>query len=336
MMMRDLLRFKPLYQERVWGGRALESMFARSLPPGQPIGESWEIVDRPEAQSTVDEGPFAGLTLRTVIERHGADVMGPEWPADRRFPLLVKWLDCRERLSLQVHPPPSVAEKLKGEPKTENWYIAHTVQGAQLIVGLKHGVTREQFERAVADHTLDVCLHRFPVTVGDSILVQSGQVHAIDAGNLILEIQQNSDTTYRVYDWDRVGLDGKPRQLHPAESLESIRWDSFEPGPVRAAPTSGVIAECDEFLIRRVVLNAGERVHVAAGGQPRVVSIVSGSVLVFPPHRAAAGGKPEAPRHGEKPERRLERGANVLLPYAGEFAFSAETMSIVLVTEDFV
>lgn len=326
--MPELLRFNPLYQERVWGGRALESTFGRSLPAGKPIGESWEIVDRAEAQSVVAAGPLAGMTLRSVIERHGADVMGPQWPADKPFPLLAKWLDCRERLSLQVHPPPEVAARLKGESKTENWYIAHTAQGAQLIVGLKQGVTRAQFEKAIADQTLDASLHRFPVAVGDSILVNSGQVHAIDAGNLILEIQQNSDTTYRVYDWGRMGLDGKPRQLHIAESLDSILWDSFEPVPVRAAPTSGVIAECDAFLIRRVVLGAGERLHVARGEQPRLVSVVSGSV--------SASSKSHATKASQdRPENRLERGANVLLPLAGEFTFTAGATAILLVTEDF-
>ena len=324
MTTREFLRFQPLYQERVWGGRALETTLGRSLPPGRPIGESWEIVDRPEAQSVVAGGAWDGLTLRAVIEGHGAAVMGPEWPAAKRFPLLVKWLDCRERLSLQVHPPAAVAAELKGEPKTENWYIAHTDQGAELIVGLKRGVTRAQFEQAIADNTLEACVHHFPVAVGDSILVRSGQVHAIDAGNLILEIQQNSDTTYRVYDWGRVGLDGKPRQLHIAQSLRSIEWDSFEPAPVRAAPTPGVIADCDEFRIRRVVLGAGERLDLAAGEQPRLLSVVSGRVS-----RPPEAGRPAR-------DQALDRGDNALLPWEGAFAFTAEATAIVLVTENFV
>jgi mannose-6-phosphate isomerase len=155
------------------------------------------------------------------------------------------------------------------------------------------------------------------VAVGDSILVQSGEVHAIDAGNLILEIQQNSDTTYRVYDWGRMGLDGKPRKLHIAESLESILWDSFEPAPVRGAPTSGVIAECAEFRIRRLVLGPGEPMVIEAGQQPRLVSVVSGTI-------AEASGPAK-----------LGPGANVLLPYSGEFTFVAEPPSILLVTEEF-
>ena len=324
--MRELLRFEPIYQERVWGGRVLESAFARTLPPERPIGESWEIVDRPEAQSVVSAGALKGETLRALIEKHGADVMGPKWPRVRPFPILVKWLDCRERLSLQVHPPASVAGELKGEPKTENWYIAHSTAGAQLLVGLKRGVTREQFERAIADNTLEKCIHHFCVAAGDSILVQSGQVHAIDAGNLILEIQQNSDTTYRVYDWGRVGLDGRPRQLHIEQSLRSIDWNDFEPVPVRGAPTSGVIADCAEFTIRRVVLGAGERMSVAAGEQPRLVSVASGSVRAG----ANGSGSSRAP-FGQL----LAAGENVLLPFAGAFTFAAASTAILLVTENF-
>jgi mannose-6-phosphate isomerase len=325
--MRDLLRFQPLYQTRVWGGRALESALGRTLPSGERIGESWDVVDRPEAQSKVAGGALSGRSLRSVVAQHAIDVMGPGWAAEKPFPILVKWLDCRERLSLQVHPPAEIARELEAEPKTENWYIAHTVPGAELIVGLRRGITREQFERAMHSNTLESCVHHFPVAAGDSILVRSGQVHAIDAGNLILEIQQNSDTTYRVYDWGRVGLDGVPRQLHIAESLRSIDWADFEPAPLRAAPTSGVIADCPEFRIRRVVLGAGERLQTRAGEQPRLLSVVSGEV------RFSEGG---TSRSRTPLKLKLARGETVLLPYAGAFTFAAEATTILLVTEGFV
>jgi mannose-6-phosphate isomerase len=324
--MHDLLRFKPIYQERVWGGRALESALGRSLPSGPPIGESWEIVDRPEAQSIVVGGPFNGQSLRSLLAQHGADVMGPRWPAGKPFPLLVKWLDCRERLSLQVHPPAAVAAELRGEPKTENWYIAHSAPEAHLIVGLTRGATRAQFERAIGDNTVGACVHHFPVAAGDSILVRSGQVHAIGAGILILEIQQNSDTTYRVYDWGRVGLDGLPRQLHVAQSLRSIDWTDFEPTPMRATPTSGMIADCPEFAIRRVVLGAGERLHLPAGEQPRLLSVVSGTVLTCLDNSTSS-----RPAVGQK----VVIGENRLLPYCGAFTLSAESMAILLITENF-
>jgi mannose-6-phosphate isomerase len=324
--MRELLRFQPLYQERVWGGRALEAALGRTLSPGVPVGESWEVVDRPEAQSIVETGALTGQSLRSVLAKHTADVMGPGWPAEEPFPILIKWLDCRERLSLQVHPPAAVAAELKGEPKTENWYIAHSTPGAELLVGLKRGVTREIFERAIRSNTLESCVHHFNVAAGDSILVHSGQVHAIDAGNLILEIQQNSDTTFRVYDWGRMGLDGQPRQMHIQQSLRSIDWTDFEPAPLRAAPTSGVIADCAEFRIRRVVLGAGERAHVRSGEQPRLLSIVSGAVRVTD----EGNGGTRAPFR-----QKIARGENALLPFAGSFTFTADATTILLVTENF-
>jgi len=318
--MREVLQFQPIYQERVWGGRRLESLLGRPLPAGPPIGESWEIVDRPDAQSRVAAGRYAGRTLREVIAAHAPEVMGPGWDPAASFPLLVKWLDCSERLSLQVHPPAEVAPELGGEPKTENWYIAHSVPGASLYVGLKPATSRAAFERALAAGTAEDLVNKVPVTSGDSILVHSGQVHAIDAGNLILEIQQNSDTTYRLYDWGRVGLDGKPRRLHVDESLRSIRWNEEPPALVRAAPTSGTIAACDEFAIRRMVLGRGESLRFAAGGQPRLLSVAAGGV------RLAGEGEPTV----------LGMGANALLPYAADLEFRAPEPSIVLVTEDFV
>lgn len=314
--MSSFLRLKPLYQDRVWGGRALESALNRSLPPARPIGESWEIVDRPEAQSVVCGGEFDGKSLREVIAQNAAVIMGPDWPADRAFPILVKWLDCKERLSLQVHPPAAVAPELNGEPKTENWYIAACAPGSHLIVGLKRGVTRAQFEKALADLTLEECVHRFPVKAGDSILVHSGQIHAIDGGNLILEIQQNSDTTYRVYDWGRVGLDGKPRAMHVQQSLKSIKWDDFEPEPVRGARAPATIADAKEFRIRRVPLAERGELTFAAGEQPRILSVVEGH-LVTP--------------DGEL----LAKGDNVIIPYSVKNSFIAQSDALVLVTENF-
>jgi mannose-6-phosphate isomerase len=314
--MSSFLRLKPIYQDRVWGGRALESALNRTLPPDRPIGESWEIVDRPEAQSTVCGGEFDGQTLREVIAGNAAAIMGPRWPADRAFPILVKWLDCKERLSLQVHPPAAVAPELKGEPKTENWYIAACAPGSHLIVGLKRGVTRDQFEKALSDLTLEECVHRFPVKAGDSILVHSGQIHAIDGGNLILEIQQNSDTTYRVYDWGRVGLDGKPRAMHVEQSLKSIKWDDIEPAPVRGTRASATIADAREFRIRREPLAEGAELTFAAGEQPRILSVVEGIL-------AAADGQVLSP------------GDNVVLPYGVKNSFIAQTAALALVTENF-
>ena len=222
--------FQSIFKERVWGGRELERLYAKPLPPGKPIGESWEISDRPGDASVIANGPLAGKSLRWLMENHAAEILGDAKPAaEGRFPLLCKILDAREKLSLQVHPPAGKAAELGGEPKTEMWFIADAAPDASLYVGLKRGVTRTEFEKKISDGSVADCFHRIPVRAGDAIFLPSGRVHAIGSGLVIFEIQQNSDTTYRVFDWNRVGLDGKPRELHIAQSLASIDFNDFEP-----------------------------------------------------------------------------------------------------------
>ena len=223
------LTFVPILKERVWGGRNLERLYQKPLPEGQPIGESWEITDRPEGISVIANGPLAGRTLRWLMEEHRKDVLGADAPTSGPFPLLIKLLDATQTLSVQVHPPAAVASTLGGEPKTEMWYIADAAPDAALFVGLRGGVTRQSFEAHLQAGTIEECLHRIPVQASDVMFLPSGRLHAIGAGNVIFEIQQNSDTTYRVFDWNRTGLDGKPRALHISESLASIDFDDIEP-----------------------------------------------------------------------------------------------------------
>ena len=223
------LTFHPRFKERVWGGRTLGTLYGKALPPDVPIGESWEISDRPGDESVIANGALAGRTLRWVMEQRGSDLLGGAGAAaGGRFPILCKILDAREKLSLQVHPPPGATPPL-GEPKTEMWYIAAADPGAELFVGLKQGITREAFAGSIGAGRVADCFHRIPVRAGDTMFLPSGRVHAIGAGLVIFEIQQNSDTTFRVYDWDRLGLDGKPRELHVAESLASIDFSDIEP-----------------------------------------------------------------------------------------------------------
>jgi mannose-6-phosphate isomerase len=224
------LTFHPIFKERVWGGREMERLYGKKLPSGTPIGESWEISDRPGDASVIANGPLAGKNLRWLMENHRAELLGDAKAAnENRFPLLCKILDAREKLSLQVHPPAFKAAGLGGEPKTEMWFIADAAPGAELFVGLKRGVTRAEFEKKVRAGEVAECFHRVLVHAGDAMFLPSGRVHAIGAGLVIFEIQQNSDTTYRVFDWNRVGLDGKPRELHVAQSLASIDFNDFEP-----------------------------------------------------------------------------------------------------------
>jgi mannose-6-phosphate isomerase len=235
------LTFRPLFKERVWGGRRLEALYGKALPPGVPIGESWEISDRVGDVSVVANGPLAGKDLHYLVQEFGPSLLGKVPSIKGRFPLLVKILDSCDRLSLQVHPPGGKAAVLGGEPKTEFWYVAEAEFGAELYVGLKKHCTRSKFIERIEGGTVEDCFHKVPVRSGDAMFLPSGRVHALGAGMVIFEIQQNSDTTYRVFDWNRSGLDGKPRDLHIKESLESIDFEDFEPTLVHAEPKASSI-----------------------------------------------------------------------------------------------
>ncbi len=262
--------------ERVWGGRRFESVLQKPLPTGAVIGELWEIVDREDAQSTVHEGPLRGKTLNELWTGDREEIFGTAYAnhASPRFPILVKLLDARERLSVQVHPPQHLAASLGGEPKTEVWYFLDALPGARIYAGLKAGVTRDAFESALRHGGVEETLHEIPVTTGESIFIPSGRLHAIGEGNLIVEVQQNSDTTYRVFDWNRMGLDGKPRDLHIEESLASIDFNDFEP-PVASASVKSV-ASCPFFQVQRITLDA--RQEVRTPGRFALVSVTSGKV----------------------------------------------------------
>jgi mannose-6-phosphate isomerase len=225
------LTFHPLFKHRPWGGRTLETLYHKALPPGVLIGESWEISDRPGDETVVANGPLAGKSLRWLMQHRATELLGSTQPAAGRFPLLCKILDARYTLSLQVHPPDHMARTLGGEPKTEMWYIADADPGAELFAGLRRGVTRTDFEAKIATGKVADCFQRIPVTTGDTMFLPSGRVHAIGSGLLIFEIQQNSDTTYRVFDWNR-----KPeRELHIEQSLASIDFSDIEPALVAPA-----------------------------------------------------------------------------------------------------
>lgn len=267
------ITFTPLYQERIWGGREFSTRLCRSLPGTQPIGEAWEIVDRPEAQSVVATGPHQGRTLHDLWIDHRAEIFGSRHAsAGPRFPLLCKLLDARDRLSVQVHPPAAVAPQLNGEPKTEMWYFLACDPGSRIYAGLTPGTTRASFEDKLARGTVEECLHVLPTHEGDSIFIPSGRLHAIGEGNLIVEIQQNSDTTYRVFDWNRAGLDGQPRELHIEESLLSTDFADFTP-PLDHV-TSGIVAECEHFRVEKKILTAPQ--DLRPPGDFALVTIVSG------------------------------------------------------------
>ena len=260
---------------RVWGGRTLEDVYARKLPDAQPYGEAWEISDRSGEQSIVNEGELAGTSLHDLWTQQREQLFGSGLSGEH-FPLLIKILDARDDLSIQVHPPAHVAPQLGGEPKTEMWYIADASPGAKLYIGLKDGVSREEFEASIAAGTVDQVVHAVEPKAGQSIFIPPGRLHAIGAGLLIYEIQQNSDTTYRVFDWNRVGLNGKPRDLHVAESMACIDFEDFEPGMDQ--PEGNTLARCEHFVVDQLKLQEGAAMANPDPDRFSIVAVVEGEV----------------------------------------------------------
>ncbi len=281
----DPIVFTPLYQTRVWGGRTLSERYQRPLPDGQPYGESWEICDRESEQSIVSEGPFAGMSLHELWTKHREEIFGDQLLGER-FPLLIKILDARDDLSIQVHPPQEVAHSLGGEPKTEMWFIADCDPSAKLYIGLKEGCTRESFQASLDSGTVESQVHSVTPKAGESIFIPSGRLHAIGAGFLIYEIQQNSDTTYRVFDWNRKGLDGQARDLHIEQSMVSIDFDDIE--PAMDQPDGKTLASCPHFVVDQLELQEGETL-TSINDRFSIITIVSGQVIT-PSGRSFAQG----------------------------------------------
>ena len=268
------LRFRPIAKPRVWGGRRLEALLGRELPGSDPVGESWDLVDLPEGQSEVVGGPLAGATLHELVVRHPHEILGRAALARGRFPLLIKALDAHRMLSVQVHPDGEAVRRMGGaaRPKTEAWFVVHADPGATLYAGVREGTTREAFAAALEEGKVEALLHRIAVAPGMALLLEAGTVHALGAGIVLIEVQQASDTTYRVHDWGRMGLDGRPRELHVEQALESIRFDRPPPAPARRGRVS-----CNAFVAawRR---DAGRSAEAPAD-VPRVLIATSDGAL---------------------------------------------------------
>jgi mannose-6-phosphate isomerase len=260
--------------ERIWGARRLETEFGKKLPPHVKIGESWEIVDRPEAQSIVANGPLKGKTLHDLWTQDRQSIFGNVAEA-ARFPLLIKLLDAHERLSLQVHPPEKVASILGGEPKTEFWYVAAADPGAELVLGFRESIKLDQLESALREGTAGEYVHKISVIPGDAAFLPAGRLHAVGAGNLLIEIQQNSDTTYRVFDWNRTDpATGRPRKLHIEQALQCIDFDDVRPRLLQ--PEGELLLRNDLFEIQK--WNLDHVREIAPHGQFAVVCCLTGQL----------------------------------------------------------
>jgi mannose-6-phosphate isomerase len=310
-----LLRFVPLVKRALWGGRRLNEL-GKVIGEGADFAESWEVVDHGEDQSVVVDGPWAGRTLGELTRTEGVALLGRHAP-QAGFPLLFKFLDCRDRLSVQVHPNDVQGARLDPPDlgKTEAWVILDAAPDSVIYAGLKPGFDRGAFEREVAGGAGEECLHQFHPQAGDCLFLPAGVVHAPGGGLLIAEIQQASNTTFRLHDWHRVGADGKPRKLHVEQALEVIDYGYGPANPQQCEPTTDPYAvrlvACDKFVLDRIELPAGERTTLVGDNRFRILAVTSGTALI--------GGETFA------------RGATCLVPAcAKEITIAADESTTVL------
>lgn len=258
------LVFKPLLKARVWGGTRLHEDFEKPLlDKGQPCGESWEIADLSGESCDVEQGQLKGMTLTDLVEKHEHWLMGRASLMEGRFPLLFKLIDARETLSVQVHPGEESAERFGGRPKTEAWVVLDVEPGSCLYLGLKDGVAPDDLRKACENNLVEGLLCRVDVRPMDVVFIPAGTVHAIGGGVLLAEIQQSSDTTYRLYDWGRFGLDGNPRKLHLEEAIQSI--DFSQPRTWKHIRGLGRLIEGPPFVVEIVSLTGSSEYEICAG-----------------------------------------------------------------------
>ena len=273
------LVFTPLYRRYIWGGRRFANAFGRALPPGNDFAESWELVDRATDQSVVRAGPLAGTSLGQLVRERGEDLFGhPPPPA---FPLLFKFLDANRVLSVQVHPDDERAARLTppDRGKTEAWYVVAAEPASRIYAGLREGVSREELAQAIRAGTCEAVLHAFHPAPGDCVFIPAGTVHAIGAGLLVAEIQQSSDVTYRLFDWNRTGPDGTPRPLHVEAGVEAVTRTG-PVGPAEPVPTADPAARrlvaCEFFALDEVQPRGSWR--CGGDGGCHFLAVIAGSV----------------------------------------------------------
>jgi mannose-6-phosphate isomerase len=297
------LRFHPILRRYLWGGRGLGTELGKPIGEGDDYAESWEVCDRGTDQSVVATGPLAGTTLGELVKTRGAELLGRH-AGHGRFPLLFKFLDAQKTLSVQVHPDDARALRLDPPDlgKTEAWVILKAAPGSLIYAGLKRGFDRHALAREAARGTCDLCLHRFEPRAGDCVFLPAGVVHAIGAGLLVAEIQQSSDTTYRLFDFNRLGPDGRPRELHVEAALEAIDYQYGPAQPQTPQPTDRPHVErlvaCDKFTLDRWRIDAP--CEIGGDGRCHLLAVIGGQVRV--------AGDPDGAL--------LSTGATILLPAA--------------------
>ncbi|MEW6197272.1 MAG: type I phosphomannose isomerase catalytic subunit [Planctomycetota bacterium] len=337
------LRFDPQFKEKPWGGRRLAELLHKKLPTGGPIGESWELVGLAGQESRVRDGPLAGRTLPELLSRWGPGLLDPARLHSGRFPLLIKFLDAQQSLSIQVHPKPAGTGAPTPGVKPEAWYVINAEPDAELYIGLKAGVTPAEVTQAAGTAVIADLLRAWPATAGACYLLPSGTPHALGAGIVVAEVQAPSDVTYRLYDWGRTGFDGRPRELHIQPALANIRYDVTEAmirPPVRhvALPYAHAerLVESGAFIIDRLcgvrgplVIPPGRlRVWIMLSGCARVISLMRATPTHI--HDGVLGDEPTAAKPRGTEARRvvyqleLTAGDVVLFPAAARAEVSLD------------
>lgn len=282
------LKLEPSLHIKVWAGSRLQTHLNKPQPSNAPYGESWELHDT----SIVSDGPLAGKSLRELTTACGAALIGNGNDPQDGFPLLAKFIDADQWLSVQVHPNDEQALELEREPrgKTEAWIVAHADEGARLVIGVQPGASRRDIAAAISENRLENYLRYATVRAGDVLIIPANTVHALGPGLLVYEIQQSSDTTYRLYDWGRVGLDGRPRQLHIDKGLQVANLDY---APDIRRPSKDLIVDGEYFITWRHAL-ANDELNLETGGVFQALTCLEGQIRA-----AAADHEPITLAKGE-------------------------------------
>lgn len=283
-----IITFKPIFKTVLWGGKRIAEF--KGLPPqGDHIGESWDMSPMPDRESTVDSGPLKGFTLGELIRLYGTELCG-RIPVERyglRFPLLLKWLDTNSDLSIQVHPDGALsARRHNANGKTEMWYCVESTPEAYLYNGFNTDITPEQFQGAVKEHTIASLLNRFHPRKGDVFFIPAGRVHSLGAGNLVLEIQEASDITYRIYDYNRLDTNGQPRQLHIEESIDALDFSAPESGIKHVEPHNGhetLLQHCPQFTATIINTASDMRLDLSTRESFTILASVEGNATLVDP-----------------------------------------------------
>ena len=278
------IKLKPAFKDYLWGGTRLRDDFGKDCDFDK-VAESWELSCHKDGNSVVADGEFAGLTLAQYIEKEGKSVLGTNCEKFENFPILIKLIDAKDNLSVQVHPNNEYAQRVEGEyGKTEMWYVVDCDEGASLLYGFKHNITKEEFRKRIENNTLLEVTNSVPVKKGDVFFIEAGTLHAIGKGILIAEIQQNSNTTYRIYDYGRVGADGKPRQLHIDKAVDVTNLCPAKPYP-QSEPvdmggwTKKRLAKCEYFTVDVINVDTSAALEADQSSFVNILVLDGGCVL---------------------------------------------------------